>query len=625
LFVYAAVVDPSYITVPPVFVISPKKSAHYLSHGPATVISHEQIATSGVTTLSQALQSLGSVQLHDTTGNGSQVLLSMRGFGANASSNTLLLVNGIPMTYPDLAPPNLNAVPLHDIEAIEIISGTESVAYGDQAVGGVINIITRQSIKEKIQLSCVGGSYHQHNCYVAWHDRHDPWDFHVTLANLHSENYRHHNDYDENQLSGQLAYLYQKGRIHFYYTIANEDMQYPGALTSQQVKQNRRQATNDTDFFKDTPYFFHLQQQHDFNANWTLYTDLAHRDMHGHGVLFSPFTQARTSTFFKPQLQWKIGQTKVTGGTETQTDHYQLNSVLGFTRDTLQKYSLFAHADVPFASRYTLSLGARGAEQQNHLDSISGSQQMNRAVATTLGIAYQFSAEMNGYLRRAESFRFPKTDELASTSFSVNGLRTQRGVAYEAGININREIYAANFGIYQLDLKDEIAFDPTQTPQNPFGSNRNLAPTMRRGITLSGKNFITKKLTLDGQFNYVDARFQNGVNARHRIPLVSEYILRAGVNYHFAERWGLYPELIYTGNQFAANDDANIAGALGGHTVYNVNLHYGYKQLTASFRINNIFNKYYYFYTVYTPSIPTEFFYPAPGRNATLTVNYAFA
>ncbi len=619
--IFAAVNEDQSTAIPSVLVTPPKRTIR--SNGLKSVISREQMAAAGVTTLAQTLQNLGGVQLHDTTSNGSQVLLSMRGFGANATSNTLLLINGIPITHPDLAPPNLNAIPLNEIERIEIIAGSESVLYGDQAVGGIINIITREHAKEKIDLSCTGGSYQQRHCYATWRYRHDAFSSHMTIANQHTGNYRNHNDYDQHQLLGSLAYLYQSGRIQFNYAIAEEDMQYPGSLTAQQVRQNRRQSTNDTDFFKNTHTFFHLQHQLELHANWTLQTDLAISEMHGHGVLFSPFTQARSSYFLKPTLTGKVGRALITNGLEAQQDQYQLNSLLGFTRNTLQKYGLFTFIEIPFASRYTLSLGARGAQQRNHLNSSSGLD-INRAFASTLGLGYQLLPDVNVYLRRAESFRFPKADELTSTPLGVNGLRTQRGVAYETGIELARENYSGKLGLYQLNLQDEIAFDPTQTPQNPFGSNRNLDPTIRRGISLSGKKQMTDQLALDAQYNFVNARFQHGVNTHHRIPLVSEHILRAGINYHFAEHWYLYPEFIYTGNQYSDNDDANVAGLLGGYTIYNVNLRYEYKQLTAAFRINNIFNKYYYLYTVYQPSMQTEFFYPAPARNVTLIVNYAF-
>src|SRR5205085_9685425 len=113
------------------------------------------------------------------------------------------------------------------------------------------------------------------------------------------------------------------------------------------------------------------------------------------------------------------------------------------------------------------------------------------------------------YLRRAGNFRFPKADENSFIAPGVTSLRTQRGVSYETGMRFLNDDFEWKLGLYQLNLRDEIAFDPTQTPQTPFGSNENLDPTIRRGITLSGKDNITSKISIGGQYNYVDARFQN--------------------------------------------------------------------------------------------------------------------
>src|SRR5579872_6708456 len=107
-------------TVPTVHVKAPNYLEGSYTSGPNTVINQQQITRTGITSLAQALQSLGGVQLQDMAGNGSQVSLGMRGFGMNASSNTLLLINGIPVTNPDMAPPDLNAIPVQEIESIEI-------------------------------------------------------------------------------------------------------------------------------------------------------------------------------------------------------------------------------------------------------------------------------------------------------------------------------------------------------------------------------------------------------------------------------------------------------------------------------------------------------------------------
>lgn len=611
--------------IPSVIVMAARKASPSFTSGPKSIITREQIATTGMTTLAQTLQNLGGVQIQDTSGNGSQVMLSMRGFGANASSNTLVLVNGIPITNPDMAPPDLNSIPLPEIEYIEIISGSESVLYGDQAVGGIINIITRNHANENIELSCSAGSYNQHHCIASLHRQMSLIDFNLNLASNHTDNYRQHNNYDQNLLSGEIDYTHQSGSLRFDYSIANEKMLYPGALTKNQVNANRRQASNDTDFFKDWNGLYHFQFQQNINTTWRLTTDLSRRDMHGNGVLFSPFTQSRTSNFFRPQIDGSLGKVRINTGIDLQTDQYELNSLFGVTKDSLQKYGIYFITNTTVNQRLAFSIGARGALQNSSLKSSTPIATVNRATASTIGATFLLTPEIKFYLRRAESFRFPKADENASTPPGVNGLRTQRGAAYETGAEISKEKYSGKIEIYQLNLEDEITFDPTQTIQRPFGTNRNLDPTVRHGMSISGKKSIAANFTIDAQYNYVNARFQSGPNSGNRIPLVSENIMRAGINYQFASHWNIYPEFIYTGNQFAANDDANIAGKIGGYTIYNFNLRYVYSHFTASLHFNNIFNKNYYFYTVYQPSMPSESFYPAPDRNLTLTMNYSFA
>lgn len=619
LFIYShSVILLAATDIPPVVVKKPKSN---VNHGSKTVITRQEMTSIGATSLSQALQTLGGVQLHDTSGNGSQVLLSMRGFGANASSNTLLMVNGIPITNPDIAPPDLNAIPIQEIEYIEIFAGSESVLYGDQAVGGFINIVTRHSAKKSASIGCSTGSYDQYNCYAAASSFYKQFSYAIGALTNHTDNYRDHNNYDQNLLSGRFGYDYQSGSLEFNYKIGNERMLYPGALTAEQVDQDRRQANNDSDFFKDWNGFYHLRQNQIIHSDWNLETDLARREMHGSGVLFSPFTQFRMINFLKPQLTGVIQKTKLTTGFEIEHDTYHLNTDFGITDDSLQKYGLFVMTETPVHARVSLLAGIRGAQQDSQLETNTEINTINRAVAATIGAAFTVSPDAIAYLRRAGSFRFPKADENASTSPGVHGLKTQHGVAYETGIDWQWYQILSKIAVFQLNLKNEITFDPNQTPQDPFGTNRNLNPTIRRGFSISEKYQISPQLTIGGQYNYVNARFQSGVNAGNRIPLVSENNMQANVNYQFFDYWNVYTEVIYTGNQFPANDDVNIGSPVAGYTIFNTNLRFQYKDFTASFRVNNVFNKLYDFYSVFQ-GVDSEFFYPAPGRNVLLTLKY---
>lgn len=613
--------------VPTVFVTAKKLERHTFTHGAKSVITHDEMLETGANSLSQALQELGGVQLLNTVGNDSQVALSMRGFGVNASSNTLLLVNGIPITYPDLMPIDLNIIPVQEIELVEVIAGSESVMYGDQAVAGVINVVTRKSSNEKVSLSCNAGSYDQRACYLAVSNHYRQLQYGLNIMSAHTANYRDNNDYDQSRLSGAFNLPYATGAWGLDYQIATERMGYPGGLTAAQVQENRRQAVNDTDFFRDTNGYVQLSNEHKINDHWRLETDFVHRGMSGKGALnmlsvIYPFNQSRATNFLRPQLKGVVGKALVTGGVDFDNDHYRLSSAFGLTNDKLQKYGVYGVVNYPLSQSLSLSAGARGAQQNNQLDSFVETNSISRALASTLGLNYDLSDTASVYLRRAGSFRFPKADEDASTLNNLP-LKTQRGAAYETGIKTVWKNWTNKVGVYQLNLTDEITFDPTSTPQQPFGSNRNLPPTVRKGFSLSEQINVNEKIAVSGQYNFVNARFQSGVNSGNRIPLVSEMTGHAGVNVKLREFWNLYTEAVYTGNQYAANDDANAFGQLGGYTTYNINLRYTFKNFSASIRLNNIFNKYYYFYSVVQPGMG-EFFYPAPARNFLLTVKYAF-
>ena len=77
--------------------------------------------------------------------NGSLDGVDLRGFGVFAPSNVLILVNGRRFQDFDLQGFDFSSIPLNSIERIEITRGNSgTVLYGDGAIGGVINIVTKK-------------------------------------------------------------------------------------------------------------------------------------------------------------------------------------------------------------------------------------------------------------------------------------------------------------------------------------------------------------------------------------------------------------------------------------------------------------------------------------------------
>ncbi len=110
-----------------------------------TVIDKEAIRKSSSQDLAGLLAGLPGIQFAPSGGLGSQTSLFMRG---TESDHTLILVDGVQMTTNSGPSGRLEFIPLDQIERVEIVRGPRSSVYGSEAIGGVINIITRPDAQE---------------------------------------------------------------------------------------------------------------------------------------------------------------------------------------------------------------------------------------------------------------------------------------------------------------------------------------------------------------------------------------------------------------------------------------------------------------------------------------------
>src|SRR5690606_7531391 len=91
-------------------------------------------------------------------GDGSRAVIGMRGFSTTASNNVLIMIDGRKLNNASQESAALSSFSTQDIERIEIIQGSAGVLYGDQAVAGVINIITKTPAQRKFYVETARGT-----------------------------------------------------------------------------------------------------------------------------------------------------------------------------------------------------------------------------------------------------------------------------------------------------------------------------------------------------------------------------------------------------------------------------------------------------------------------------------
>lgn len=160
-------------------------------HG-VSVITAEDIARSTAGTVGELLSREANLNLQSFTGNDNRSAIDIRGMGATASSNVLVLVDGVRLNDSDLSAPDLATIPLAQIERVEIIRGGGAVRYGNGAVGGVINIITKRARLSELRGDAIGrfGSYNTTDLRASGFAGTGQLAGTITLSRLDTDGYR---------------------------------------------------------------------------------------------------------------------------------------------------------------------------------------------------------------------------------------------------------------------------------------------------------------------------------------------------------------------------------------------------------------------------------------------------
>jgi len=120
------------------------------------IFTAEKINKSNSQSVAEILEQVPGLEIQSTGGVGSEKKISIRGSNTN---QVLVLLDGIPLNNQTSGNANLSNIPTNIIKRIEVYEGGSSSKFGNGAIGGAINIITKKNFKNEYKLKFVGGSY----------------------------------------------------------------------------------------------------------------------------------------------------------------------------------------------------------------------------------------------------------------------------------------------------------------------------------------------------------------------------------------------------------------------------------------------------------------------------------
>ncbi len=180
-----------------------------LSSERVEVITADQIDRREAQSLSELLVSVPGVDVQSAYSLGRNVNVSIRGSSdykpGGYNNRVLLLLDGFPITIPNSGAADWNAVPIDNIERVEVLHGPASALYGQNSMGGVINLIT-ESPESNQQTSAVVslGNYGFNKVAVSGGLSEGPFRISGNMSRISTDGHRFNSNAEVSRFSGKL-------------------------------------------------------------------------------------------------------------------------------------------------------------------------------------------------------------------------------------------------------------------------------------------------------------------------------------------------------------------------------------------------------------------------------------
>ena len=196
------------------------------------LITEDEIRDKNPVRVGGVLEDLPSAVVYDYGSLGQSSTIRFRGA---TPSQSLILIDGMPVNNPRDGGVNLSSYEVENIDQVEVVRGPASSLYGSSAIGGVVNIITKkgQTLKPETTVTSRFGTFRTHVHEVTNGAKIGEFDYFLSASSANSEGHRDNSDYQGESYNAKTGYGFGgKHQISFSGRYHRSELGTPGTTVS---------------------------------------------------------------------------------------------------------------------------------------------------------------------------------------------------------------------------------------------------------------------------------------------------------------------------------------------------------------------------------------------------------
>ena len=591
-----------------------------------TVITRSDIENKHYQTLAEALRNVNGVVVTSPGFAGGTNTLRL-----NGDDRVVVMVDGRRLNMDKGANTgragfDLNNLPtLANVERIEVVKGAASALYGSDAVGGVINIITRKGNEDHTAFTMDSGSWGTHNYNLVQEGREKEWSWFFTAGKSKQDHFAYkdfqtgqekdmeNSDYDKNSLTFRLDRQLDETRsltLNVEHTGITAGQ--PGMIPGRSDWYGSLHSANNylDSLTNNWALTYNFHQGLENPGYLRVYKNYFSSDMHllQSGV-WSDSSYNNKAMGVDWQNGWRLdAHHLLVGGLEWRDT--KVENAGEYSGRSVSNKAAYVEDRIKLDAKWTVTPGVR-VDHHN----MFGSKTTPKAA-----VNYQMDDKTNMYVSWGRVFNAPNTDDLfwpddGYTAGNPN-LRPETGYTTTVGINkkLNdrTEITAS---AYKSQLNDAIDWAPDSS-----GTWRpsNVDKQRKEGAELAIKTMFSSHWSMETGYSYL--KVENKYQDADYIPDPNNSQpngYHIGINYT-NQSWNIG----FTGRGATGRSLANFTSS--SYWVWDADMNYTFsKSVRGYLKVNNITNQAYEV-NGNPVSNTGPGAYPMPGRNIQLGVQYQF-